>query len=431
MGDPTKLNQEYGAPAAIDLSDSARYTHGMPQRRLVMRQLAALGLAPLLPNLAGAADAHPGLPDPRPLQLGQAGSSWRDHGSHPEWGTEWWYITGQLRANGGNASATAQPDFGFQLTFFRTRVPTADADATATGAPAPGNPPNTTPRHAATAPPGLSATHLISAHLAVSDVATGRLLHEERVARATAQPALGMGEAAVGDLGVRLGNWRLQRAGQQLQARLPGQALGLDLRFTPTQAPIVQGDGGLSRKGPDVRQISYYYSWPQLAVQGQLQLGQRKLAVRGTAWMDHEWSTALMHPNAVGWDWVGMNLADGSALTAFRLRDAQGQALWTGGSWRDARGQLRVFGGQSLRFEALKHWTSTATKAIYPTRWAIHTPVGDFVVQAVFDNQELDGRGSTGAIYWEGLSALQDPQGRPLGWGYLEMTGYAGRIRFN
>ena len=388
-----------------------------------------------------SASAHPGLPDPRPLQLGGPNASWRDHGSHPDWGTEWWYITGRLNLGpaptGPARSAShvlpdpAPPHFGFQLTFFRSRVAQVQPAAshalqvTVTHA---------APDHALTQA-GLRATLIISAHLAVSDVRQQRLVHEQRVGRATAQADLGMGDAAVGDLQVRLANWQLRHAtddtGQHLLARLPGQDLGLDLRCTPTQAPIVQGDGGLSRKGPDAQQISYYYSLPQLAVAGQLHLGAQNQRVHGTAWMDHEWSTALMHPNAVGWDWIGMNLNDGGALTAFRLRDAQGRHLWTGGSWRDAAGRLQVFGGDALRFEPLKTWRSTTSKANYPTRWAIHTPVGKFIVQAAFDAQELDSRASTNAIYWEGLSALQNASGQTLGWGYLEMTGYAGRIKFS
>ena len=391
---------------------------------------------------ASGSPAHPGLPDPRPLQLGGPSANWRDHGSHPDWGTEWWYITGRLnlgpaptepsRRSGHALPDPAAPQYGFQLTFFRSRVAQVPPPAASHASQVPDTQaaPDRAPPQA-----GLRATHIISAHLAISDVRQQRLVHEQRVGRATAQADLGMGDAAVGDLQVRLGNWRLSHAtddsGQHLLARLPGQDLGLDLRCTPTQAPIVQGDGGLSRKGPDAQQISYYYSLPQLAVAGQLRLGAQNQRVHGTAWMDHEWSTALMHPDAVGWDWIGMNLNDGGALTAFRLRDAQGRHIWTGGSWRDAAGRLQVFGGDALRFEPLKTWRSTASKANYPTRWAIHTPVGKFMVQAAFDAQELDSRASTNAIYWEGLSALQNASGQTLGWGYLEMTGYAGRIKFS
>ncbi len=147
------------------------------------------------------------------------------------------------------------------------------------------------------------------------------------------------------------------------------------------------------------------------------------------AWLDHEWSEALLHPEAVGWDWIGMNLDDGSALTAFRLRRADDSALWFGGSLRSADGQLRTFGPDDLRFEAERRWTSPRSNTTYPTRWRLQTPAGIFTVNALLDDQELDSSSSTGAIYWEGLSELLDASGRRVGRGYLEMTGYARRLQ--
>jgi predicted secreted hydrolase len=192
---------------------------------------------------------------------------------------------------------------------------------------------------------------------------------------------------------------------------------------------MLQGDAGLSRKGPEVEQASYYYSEPQLATQGRLTLQGRSFDVQGTAWLDHEWSDAYLHPDAAGWDWIGMNLFDGSALMAFRIRRRDGSALWAGGSMRGPDGRLRVFGPNDLQFEAEGTWTSPRTRAVYPTRWRIRTPVGAFSVRALLDDQELDSRGSTGAIYWEGLSELLDAQGRSVGRGYLELTGYAQALR--
>jgi predicted secreted hydrolase len=171
------------------------------------------------------------------------------------------------------------------------------------------------------------------------------------------------------------------------------------------------------------------YSEPQLATQGRLTLQGRAFDVQGKAWLDHEWSEAYLHPDAAGWDWIGMNLDDGGALMAFRIRRRDGSAQWFGGSLRSADGTLRVFGPDELRFDAESTWTSPRTRAAYPTRWRIQTPAGVFRVQALLDDQELDSRGSTGAVYWEGLSDLQDASGRRVGRGYLEMTGYAQALR--
>jgi predicted secreted hydrolase len=137
-----------------------------------------------------------------------------------------------------------------------------------------------------------------------------------------------------------------------------------------------------------------------------------------------------MPDGAVGWDWIGMNLDDGSALTAFRLRDAQGRARWAGGSWRTREGTLRAFAPDEIAFEPLRHWTSASTRARYAVDWHVRCPAGEFEVRALFDAQELDSRGSTGSVYWEGLSSLHRAgDGRHVGYGYLEMTGYAQPLR--
>ena len=151
--------------------------------------------------------------------------------------------------------------------------------------------------------------------------------------------------------------------------------------------------------------------------------------MHGRAWLDHEWSDELLHPEAVGWDWIGINLDDGSALTAFRLRRADGSPLWDGGSFRTAQGaQAQSFPSGSVRFEPGRRWRSPTSGADYPVTWTVHTPAGRFTVQALLDAQELDSRSSTGTVYWEGLSTLLDESGRRVGLGYLEMTGYAGRL---
>jgi len=317
----------------------------------------------------------------------------RDFGSHPDFATEWWYITGHARAG--------EREFGFQLTFFRSRI-----EATQTMRSA------------------FAAKQLMFAHAAITDLEARRLRHDQRIART----GFGIASASELDTDLRLRDWSLRRGHDgSLQASLPADGFGIELRFAPTQPVLLQGDAGRSRKGPDAAQFSYYYSQPQLAARGALSVQGRRFEVEGRAWLDHEWSNAFLHPDAVGWDWIGMNLLDGTALMAFQVRRADGSALWTGGSMRSADGRLQVFEGASdpLRFEALAHWTSPRTHATYPIRWRIATPAGGFEVRALLDDQELDGQGSTGSVYWEGLSELLDAAGRVVGRGYLELTGYA------
>lgn len=321
----------------------------------------------------------------------------RDFGSHPDLRTEWWYVTGEAWAGPRR--------FGFQLTFFRSRVDETRGMRSA-----------------------FAARHLIFAHAALTNLQGARLLHDQRIARA----GFGIAEASEADTDVRLRDWRLRRdaASGAYEAHLPADGFTLQLRFAPTQPLLLQGQAGLSQKGPEPSQASYYYSEPQLAVSGSVALADgRALPVQGTAWLDHEWSEALMHPEAVGWDWIGMNLQDGAALTAFRLRRRDGSTLWTGGSWRARGGAPRSFGPDELRFEALRTWSSPRSGGRYPVQWRVHTPRGAFEVASLLDDQELDSRSSTGAIYWEGLSELRDAQGRAVGRGYLEMTGYVSPLR--
>ncbi len=208
----------------------------------------------------------------------------------------------------------------------------------------------------------------------------------------------------------------------------------VDARWEP-QALLLQGEAGWSRKGPEPTQASLYYTQPQLAVEGTVRIKGQQRRVRGRAWLDHEWSEALLHPEAVGWDWTGMNLLDGGALTAFRLRRADGSTLWTGGSYRPAHAAQSmspplVFGPDAVVFTPLRHWFSPVTQIRYPVDWRIDTPAGGFELRTLLDAQELDSRATTGAIYWEGLSHLHR-LGRSdvVGRGYLEMTGYGERIR--
>jgi predicted secreted hydrolase len=329
----------------------------------------------------------------------------RDHGAHPETHTEWWYATGWLR----DASAYDEtPAFGFQLTFFRSRTGLATALDSR-----------------------FAARQLLFAHAALTDLGGQRLLHAERIARWRGDGPAPRAAAAIDETRVHIGDWRLERGAAGYLASLGDAAAGFAYRLAlaPTQALLLQGNAGFSRKGPAPADASHYYSQPQLEVSGELQHAGKRRPVRGRAWLDHEWSESPLPAGAVGWDWIGFNLADGSALTAFRLRRADASAVWAGGSHRARGADVRIFAADELRFEAISFWTSAATRARYPVRWRVHTPVGQFEVRAVVEAQELDNRASTGAVYWEGLAELLDGRGQRVGLGYLEMTGYAGALR--
>jgi len=367
--------------------------------------LAAALLALGLPSAAAR-----GAEGEDPVRRGRPLRSPRDHGAHLGAAIEWWYITGDLREPGGRRH-------GFQITFFRSRTGlAADLDSR------------------------FAARHLLFAHAALTDLGAQAHLHAQRIARWSGDEASRLARASLRDTDLLLGGWTLQRldvdGGSLYRTRFgsaPGgsgpQDFELQLELRATQPLLLQGDAGFSRKGPDEAQASHYLSEPQLAVQGTLRRAVQSLPVSGRAWLDHEWSDQLMHPEAVGWDWIGMNLDDGAALTAFRLRRADGSSLWAGGSWRSATGAIQVFEPGDVRFTPGRIWASPASGARYPLQWTVDTPSGRFEVRALLDAQELDSRGSTGTVYWEGLSDLYDTQQRRVGSGYLEMTGYAGRLR--
>ena len=320
-----------------------------------------------------------------------------DFGAHAASRTEWWYVTGQLQAGARL--------WGFQITFFRTSTDLQDDRASR-----------------------FAATELVFAHAALTDLEQRRLRHDQRIARS----GFGIAQAAAGDTNVVLRDWRLQRSGSGYRAVAASESAGFafNIALAPTQPVLLQGEAGISRKGPSPEHTSRYYSEPQLAVQGTLTLAGAPIAVQGRAWLDHEWSDAFIPPQAVGWDWIGVNLDDGSALTAFRLRRADGTSLYAGGSWRrQGETSVRAFGPDEVQFTPGRVWQSAASKARYPVQWTITTPAGRHSVSALLDDQELDSRGSTGSIYWEGLSELLDDRGQRVGRGYLEMTGYAATLR--
>jgi len=329
----------------------------------------------------------------------------RDHGAHPDVRIEWWYATGWLHDAQAGSDA---PAFGFQLTFFRSRTGLAEKLASR-----------------------FAARQLLFAHAALTDLAGQRLLHAERIARWNGDERAPHAAASLAQTRVHIGDWRLERVAGAYTAVLGDEAAGFAYRLNlqATQPLLLQGDAGFSRKGPDAAQASHYVSEPQLAVSGELRHAGKARAVRGTAWLDHEWSESLLPAGAVGWDWIGINLADGGALTAFQLRRADGSAVWAGGSHRPRGGSPRVFAADEVRFEALAHWTSAATRARYPVRWRVRNPAGTFELRALLEAQELDGRASLGTVYWEGLTELRDAAGSRLGLGYLEMTGYAVPLR--
>ncbi|MBB5713881.1 lipocalin-like domain-containing protein [Sphingomonas aerophila] len=317
-----------------------------------------------------------------------------DHGAHPAFRTEWWYVTGWLKGADGR-------DVGFQVTFFRV------------------NP------HAGANNPSRFAPHqVIFAHAALSDPALGRILHAERAART----GFGLAGAATGTAAVGLNGWTFRRLSDgRFASRVSGREFSLDLRFRPTQPPLAQGENGYSRKGPKPEQASYYYSVPHLSVAGTVARAGKAERMTGEAWLDREWSSDYLAPDASGWDWTGLNLDDGGALMAFRIRRKGGGVLWAGGSYRRPDGQVIRLAPGDVTFTPKATWRSARTGALYPVAQmlSVRLPGGvrRFPLQPMFSDQEVDARAAGQPVYWEG--AVRTITGR----GYLELTGYAADLK--
>ncbi len=319
-----------------------------------------------------------------------------DEGSHPDFRIEWWYVTGWLKA--GN-----QRERGFQITFFRARPDNV----------APDNPSNFAPNQ------------ILFAHVALADPAEKKLLHAQKTARA----GLGLAEAKSGLTHVWINDWSLQQKGNRYLANIATAEFRFDFVFDAATPPMLNGDRGYSQKSPNPLAASYYYSIPQLKVSGTLTQHGKPQSVTGTAWLDHEWSSEYMDARASGWDWTGINFDDGGALMAFRMRDKTGKALWAGGTYRQPDGATRSLRPKDINFVPIKNWRSSRSGANYPIEMRLRAGDEDWVLAPLFDDQELDSRDTTRAIYWEGaVHVMKD--GKRIGLGYLELTGYAKALKF-
>lgn len=334
-----------------------------------------------------------------------------DHGPHPGFRTEWWYFTGNLEAPGGRR-------LGYQLTLFRSAL----------------------------APPAAGAEERASAwatrqawlgHFAVTDAGTGTFRSADRLARG----ALGLAGAEVTAAGLEawVEDWSIEPVTGAIAAEdLPGSGLGrlrlrarqegaaVDLVVTPLGPPVLHGDGGLSPKGREPGNASYYYSIPRLATEGTVRVAGETVAVEGLSWLDREWSTSALEPEQSGWDWFSLQLSDGRDLMLFRLRRRGGGTdPASSGTLVAADGEARHLAADAVALEVTDRWRSPRSGALYPAGWRIRVPSArlDLTLSPLLADQELD----VGFRYWEGaVEASGTSAGRAVtGRGYVELTGYA------
>ncbi len=329
----------------------------------------------------------------------------RDHGAHPGYRTEWWYYTGNLK------SANGDP-YGFQLTFFRSQISPPGAD-------------QKWPRH----PSAWRTRQVYLAHAAVSDIAGRQHLQAEDVSRA----ALGMAGVKVAGENtlVFLKNWSAQIGPDSHVLKVNSADFSYALNFKPAKPPVLHGDNGYSLKGSTPERASCYYSFTRLEGQGRITIGGNTVAVSGSAWMDHEFSTAPLEADLTGWDWFSLQFSDQTEIMIYLLRKAGGGLNpASSGTFVDPAGQSRHLAESDFKVTVLDTWKSSQSKARYPSRWRMQiAPLSiDVTITSNLPDQEMRTLGSTGVTYWEGSVAIEGAKNKhPVkGEGYVELTGYAG-----
>ena len=319
----------------------------------------------------------------------------RDHGRHFGFRTEWWYFTGNLRDSAGR-------EFGYQITFFRTAF-----------APQP-----------TTRPSPWAMTDVYFAHAAISDLHGRKFVFKDCLERG--RPNLAW--ASDKTLDVVLIDWSAALQGDIIHLRaINSKDFAIDLTCIGGRGPILQGPGGVNLKGRQPGQASYYYSMTRLQTAGSLSLNGQTWQVTGLSWMDHEFSSNALAADQSGWDWMGLQLSDGSDLMIYRIRSKAGAgADYLSGTRITPDGTPHYLSAAELSIDGSDPWTSPASGGVYPQRWRLRCAgLPELWVTSAMPGQELVTSSSTKVTYFEGVAHVTDPSGRLLGEGYLEMTGYA------
>lgn len=325
----------------------------------------------------------------------------RDHFEHPGFEIEWWYYTGNVRTAEGRR-------FGYELTFFRLAVDR-------------GEPPET--------PWDVDQAYL--AHFAVSDIEAGRFYRNERLNRA----GPGLAGASHEQAAIWNGNWSSRwsaEGGQSLFAA--AEDAGIDLELRPLKLPVVNGMDGVSQKSQGPGRASHYISFTRLETAGRIRVGGKEYAVAGLSWMDHEFSSDSMGPEAQGWDWMSIQLDDGTELMLYGMRGEDGSHnAFSSGTFVDAQGNAAHLEAADFSLEPGRTWQSPDSGARYPLEWTIRVPklAVELRCAPAMDRQEMVTRGSAAPTYWEGAVRYEGTKGGEAvtGAGYLEMTGYDKKIR--
>jgi predicted secreted hydrolase len=337
---------------------------------------------------------------------GYAWSFPEDHGSHPGYRTEWWYLTGDLQARDD-----PEHRLTFQFTLFRVgilpEVPAFDS--------------------------AWAAANMVMGHAALLDRRSGTRIYSETLHREV--PFLGgfgihpdpLVAWVAGPPGSE-GRWTVSWNGEAFDVAMSDETRGLSysLRTSPARPLVFQGPGGFSRKGEGPGAASQYYSFTRLRTEGTVRLAGKTLEVVGESWMDHEFSSSQLQEGQTGWDWLSLRLADGRDLMLYRLRRGDGGVDYRRATLVEADGRTRLLAPEEWSAEPARVWRSPESGAPYPVAWRVRVPSArlDLVVDPDRDDQENRSDLPSAPTYWEGGVTARDLEGRPLGRGFLELTGY-------
>jgi predicted secreted hydrolase len=325
-----------------------------------------------------------------------------DHYSHPDFKTEWWYYTGHLETESGKR-------YGYQVTFFRFGV--RDRQKEMKEKPL--------------------FTELYMAHFALSDVATKRFLYRERINRGYGHRA----GAATDRYLVWNEDWKVEGDHKEHRIYAGDRGTTLRLAFTSLKPPVLHGQNGLSQKGEGEGRASYYYSLTRMEAKGELTIDGRKEKVRGLSWMDHEFGSNQLRNDQVGWDWFSIQLDNQTELMLYLMRRKDGSVdPYSSGTLVSANGITKHLALKDFRIEVVERWKSPKSGANYPMKWkvTIFSEEIDLEILPAFPEQELITSRSTRVTYWEGAVGIRGTIGKKTlaGQGYVEMTGYAGKLNF-
>jgi predicted secreted hydrolase len=326
----------------------------------------------------------------------------RDHGVHPEYRTEWWYFTGNLKDKNGK-------QYGYQLTFFRQGLALKASQHT--------NP--------------WSIRDVYLAHFAIVDGLAGQFWHHDQASRS----GPGLAGSKIGAMDVWTLNWSAKMFGDTIFLKASHGEMALDLELISRKPKIFHGNKGLSTKGPNPGQASYYYSFTDIATKGTIRtsLSKQPVEVTGTSWFDQEFGSNVLSPDQVGWDWFGIHLSDGRDIMLFQLRKKDGSIeSSSSGTIIEKDGSSRHLRQSDIALKVLAQWKSPKSGGTYPAKWQIIIPSAqiDITLVPIVANQELATESSTGVTYWEGaVTGTGSSRGNRITVeGYAELTGYAGSL---